>query len=226
MIQPAAKEVWGGWCAEARQGAEQRWRWVQTREMRRLGAREWLRLLKARLVRLETMGILDYRESQRLKLLNFGELSRPDQDRLRRTDVRAPKNIVGLALAPPPGAPGQSQVDRSLRLLNGQCLVEGTLGLQVLIDEAAARTVGMNIQIRGMDPRVDHAVYLRYDQDTEQMGLGPVSHFCAHWHHGRDPDAPGAEDHDPRLPALIMDPLEVIEILIETFFPLGPASLA
>jgi hypothetical protein len=48
----------------------------------------------------------------------------------------------------------------------------------------------------------------------------------AHWHAGDDPDAGDAEDHDPRLPTSILDPLAVIDILVETFWPQGPDNLA
>ena len=57
------------------------------------------------------------------------------------------------------------------------------------------------------------------------MGTGLVTHFNAHWHAGEDPDATDAEELDPRLPSLILDPTAVLEVLIETFFPHGPGDV-
>jgi hypothetical protein len=83
----------------------------------------------------------------------------------------------------------------------------------------------MNVQLSGFDPIRSRPWYLRYDLDCVPMGANPVAHFRAHWHVGDEPDADDAEMYDPRLPSLILDPVAVIETLIETIFPNGPADL-
>jgi hypothetical protein len=113
--------------------------------------------------------------------------------------------------------------DRALHLTDGKHLHAGRLRLQVFVDDAESRLVGMSIQLRGR--REQSPVYMRYDLDPVQMGEGPVTHFRAHWHLGKDPDAPAAEDEDPRLASLMLDPVAVVDILVETFFPGGPADV-
>jgi hypothetical protein len=68
-------------------------------------------------------------------------------------------------------------------------------------------------------------VYLRYDLDALQMGTGPVAHFNAHWHSGDLPNAADGEEFDSRTPSPILEPGAAIDVLIKTFYPLGPAAL-
>jgi hypothetical protein len=170
---------------------------------------------------LQEVGIFGPGEQQRVQRLNLGELARSDQTRLRGTGRHVDYTVIGLAGRPPE----QPLIERSLQVADSRRLRAGALSLQVIVDEREERVAAMNVQIRGGDElRGGRAVFQRYDLDFAQMGDGPVSHFNAHWHMGEDPDASPAED-DPRLPALILDPTEVIDVLIETWLPQGPKDL-
>lgn len=233
-------EAWTAWREVSRGAAAQRWAKAEKIEKLTKSGKRWFDETRTRLVHLTELGILAPREQTRIAQLDYGQLASADQQRLDASGLRR-RNLFAFAVAPEDkdkaserlGAQagssddaGDKRLARSALTLNpGKYLQDGKLSFQVFIDDHAQVPLGMNIQLRGIDPmRKYRPVYLRYDLDVVQMGekAGPVTHFQAHWHTGDDPDAGDAEDHDPRLPSLPLDPLAVIEILIEMFFPNGP----
>ncbi len=211
--------TWKEWREASRSAAAERWDKAQEVERPKKKGKEWLNETRRRLVDLAGLGILAPREQIRVRPLDYRKLASADQQRLDESGLDR-RNLFAFAVASE-----DERLARSALTLNpGKRLRDGRLSFQVFIDENAQVPVGMNIQIRGTDPgRENRPVYLRYDLDVVQMGekAGPVTHFRAHWHTGDEPDAGDAEDHDPRLPSLPLDPLAVIDILIETFFPNG-----
>lgn len=219
------KTLWNTWREEARQRAEKRWAAALRMERPSRKGKDWLQQTVMCLTRLTQMGILQPREAGRLKEIQLRALAGSDRKRLEGAGIGS--HVYAFGLAQDPAAPGEPLASRSLQLNDGQRLRRARLGLQVFIDEREGKPVGMNIQLRGTDPgRGERPVYLRYDLDAVQMGSGPVAHFNAHWHMGEDPDADEAEDRDARMPSLPLDPLAVIETLVETFYPSGPEDLA
>jgi len=242
-----AREIWQQWRQRSRAAAEARWRLLghdtepeskrggTSKEpaplVRRLDGRQWETELRKRLRELQDIEILQPGEQQRLKRVEFRELSRPDQKRLEQADKH--KGLYAMALAKKTALDGATLAERFLRLTDGKRLRAGRLNLQVFIDDPSRHLVGMNIQLQGQQVRVDaktetesvHGLYMRYDLDAVEMGerMGPVTHFRAHWHLGVDPDA--SEDLEPRMPSLVLDPVAVLDVLIETFFPKGPDDL-
>ncbi|MDC0710410.1 hypothetical protein POL68_18175 [Stigmatella sp. ncwal1] len=242
-----AGERWRQWRQRSRQAAELRWRQLghdpepegkphgaleaPARQVRALDGRQWENELRKRLRELQDIEILQYGEQQRLKKVELRELSRPDQKRLEQAGKR--KGLYAMALAKKTPQDDTPPPERFLKLTDGQLLRGGRLNLQVFIDDPNRHLVGMNIQLWGQQVRVDtktgqmaeHGVYMRYDLDSVEMGeeKGPVTHFRAHWHLGADPET--SEDSDPRMPSLVLDPVAVLDILIETFFPQGPDGL-
>lgn len=162
-------------------------------------------------------------EIPHLTELGFSDLSHADKDRLEKAKIK--RHLYAFGVASNPDAPDEPLAARCIRLNDGRKLRDGKLSIQVFIDESQKLPIGMNIQLRGHDPDRKRQCYLRYDLDVVPMGSGQVTHFRAHWHAGDDPDGHDAEEHDPRLPSLILDPIAVLEILFETFFPNGPADL-
>lgn len=215
------KAAWAAW--QSLSYARAKTRWDREREL----SRDRLacetgdacrRAIQHHLALLHDVGILRPGEAQRVKELDFGSLAGSDQTRLQRT--RRPQDYTVLGLTGRP--PEQKLIERSLQLNDGHRLAGGSLSLQVIVHEKARRVVAMNLQLRGFDRRRNgRKTFQRYDLDFEQMGDGPVTHFNAHWHTGDDPDDSLAEE-DPRLPAVILHPTEVIEIFVETWFPRGP----
>lgn len=171
-------------------------------------------------------GEVQPREQSRVAEVVVAKLASADQDRLRQGGLT--RGLFAFAVASDSGAASEPLASRFLRLSPGKRLNDGELSFQVFINETTRCPAGMNIQVRGKDPaRTERPTYLRYDLDIVPMGTksGPVTHFNAHWHFGDDPDGSDAEDHDPRLPSLLLDPLAVLDILIETYFPSGPADV-
>ena len=188
--------------------------------------KQWLADTRRCLVDLAKLEILQPHESGRVCKIEFTQLAMSDQKRLR--GIGAASRIYAFTLALDPAQPQQSLVERYLTLSSGTRLREGRLSLQVFVDDNSCLPIGMNIQLRGIDPARGHrSTYMRYDLDAVAMGesMGPVTHFNAHWHTGDDPDATDAEDHDSRLPSLILDPIAVIEYLVEAFYLNGPSDL-
>jgi hypothetical protein len=216
-----ALDAWKASCAEAKARAERRWEAIQ--KLERPDNNDWFDATSRRMAQFAKAEILGPHEHSRLKKFDLGELEAPDRDRLG-TRVANRRHLVAFGVARDPAAPEEPLRSRSLRLNDGPNVREGKLTLQVFIDLSTKLPVGMNIQIRGLDPHRDRPCYLRYDLDPVPLGSGPVTHFSSHWHVGDDPDAAGAEDHDPRLPSLILDPISVLDVLVETFFPKGPAD--
>jgi hypothetical protein len=239
-----ARELWRQWRERSRQAAQVRWHLLghdtatagrshgtlkePAPRVRALDGRQWETELRKRLRELQDIEILQPGEHQRLKYVEFRELSRPDQKRLEQADKR--KGLYAMALARKTAQDGSTLSERFLRLTDGRLLRDGRLNIQVFIDDPNRHLVGMNIQLQGRRVRVDakteaetvHDVYMRYDLDAVEMGerKGPVTHFRAHWHLGVDPEA--SEDSDPRMPSLVLDPVAVLDVLVETFFPEGP----
>jgi hypothetical protein len=242
-----ARELWRQWRERSREAAEVRWRLlghdIEPQSKRRgtstepaplvrmLDGRQWETEFRKRLRELQDIEILQPGEHQRLKRVEFRELSRPDQKRLEQADKH--KGLYAMALAKKTALDGATLAERFLRLTDGRLLRAGRLNIQVFIDDPHRHLVGMNIQLQGRQVRVDastkaetvHDVYMRYDLDAVEMGeqKGPVTHFRAHWHLGADPDA--SEDSDPRMPSLVLDPVAVLDVIVETFFPEGPDDL-
>jgi hypothetical protein len=223
-------ERWSEWREQSRRAGEKRWHELEkigdklVRRQRK--GKQWLADTRRSLATLSALNILQPHESSRVAEINFGRLAKSDQDRLRGIGVI--KHLYAFAISADPQNPQQSLSERSLSLSPGKRLREGKLSLQVFVDDRRGFPLGMNIQLRGLDPaRHGRSTYIRYDLDAVPMGesMGAVTHFNAHWHTGDDPDARDAEHHDPRLPSLILDPVAVIEFLIETFFPGGSADL-
>lgn len=239
-----AAEAWTEWRGTSRRAAETRWTEAEKLVRPKMSGKEWFRLTRSRLISLAKLGILAPREQGRLAELAYRQLASADQQRINESKL-SPRHLFAFAVAPEenkdkaPDLPGaqtglsdgaeEERLARSALTLNpGKRLRDGKLSFQVFIDEKAWVPVGMNIQLRGTDPSRDNRpAYLRYDLDVVPMGekAGPVTHFRAHWHAGDNPDGGDAEVHDPRLPSLPLDPLAVIEILIETFFPDGPGDV-
>lgn len=229
MTSPRATEIWKTWREEAKRDAEARWSVAESATHREMKGEEWHEKTRARLMRLERMKILAAREQVRLTKLPYDALAPADKRRLDEAGHRRHLYIYGVKrLEDKRQQPDEDQVPlwrNALQLNDGKRLCEGRLSLQVFVDDAKKMPVGMSVQLRGQDPARSRPVYLRYDLDVVPLGSGPVTHFSSHWHAGDDPDAKDAEDHDPRLPALILDPLAVIDILVETFWPGGPADV-
>jgi hypothetical protein len=230
-----AAETWRAWRAASREAAERRWTAAGTLKRAEKSGKQWLAETRTRLIQMTKLGILAPREQGRVAQLDPRQLDPPDRNRLGASGLDL-RRLFAFAVAPETAparrgaegdSVGQDRVGRSVLALNpGKRLREGKLSFLVFIDESTQLPVGMNLQLRGIDPTRDgRPTYFRYDLDVVQMGAGPVAHFRAHWHAGDDPEAVDAEDHDPRLPSLPLDPVAVIEILVETFFPDGPADL-
>jgi hypothetical protein len=222
-------EIWPKWQKKSRGAAGHRWdelKKIADKLIRPRTGKQWLADTKQCLVDLARLEILQPYESARVCKIEFTKLAKSDQDRL--PNIVAASDLYAFALAVDPAQPQQSLVERYLTLSSGARLRDGRLSLQVFVNDDSGLPIGMNIQLRGIDPaRAGRTTYMRYDLDAVPMGetMGPVTHFNAHWHTGDDPDARDAEDHDPRLPALILDPIAVIEYLVEAFYPKGPDDL-
>lgn len=218
------KETWARWQEASFSGAKKRWEAERALFDRRLSGEDGAscgRAIRHHLALLQEVGILAPGHAQRVKELDFDELSGSDQMRLRSTRHQRDYVVLGLT-----GRPSeQPLIERALQLNDGRRLVGGSLSLQVIVDENLARVAAMNIQLRGFDRRRGRKTFQRYDLDFAQMGDGPVTHFNAHWHVGDDPDESLAEE-DPRLPAVVLHPTEVIEMFVETWFPRGPDDVA
>jgi len=228
-----AEEAWNVWRDSSRKDAERRWNALLALERPQKSGKEWLDATRRRLIELTKIGILQPRESGRVRDVVFSKLAASDQDRLKKSGFA--RDLFAFAVAAEQG--GRAAVESGerseslarhfLRLNTGKRLGDGRLSFQVFVKESTRLPVGMNIQICGTDPtRAGRPTYLRYDLDVVAMGTGPVTHFNAHWHAGDDPDGNDAEDHDPRLPSLLLDPVAVLDVLIETFFPDGPDDVA
>lgn len=232
MTSPKAAKIWATWCANAKRDAEARWDAVKNAPRGKLKGKDWQQRTYDKLIELEKLEILAPREHLRLTPLGYDNLEPAHKRRL----VEHRRNLYVYGIKPPKEDETEKQTEKnedhvrlsrnSLRLNDGKRLRKGRLGLLVFVDDATWMPVGMSIQLRGQDPARSRALYLRYDLDVVPLGSGPVTHFSSHWHMGDDPDAKDAEDHDPRLPALILDPLAVIDILVETFWPKGPEDVA
>lgn len=219
-------EAWLAWRATSRTDAEKRWEAVQKVVRPERSGKEWLAATRGRLVNLAKIGILQPHEQGRLQVVEPGKLARADQKRLEKQGLA--RDLYAFAVSAESAAVTEPLASRSLRLSPGRRLRDGRLSFQVFVKESSRLPIGMNIQLRGTDPtRENRPTYLRYDLDVVAMGekAGSVTHFNAHWHAGDDPDGSDAEDHDPRLPSLLLDPLAVLDILVETFFPNGPADV-
>lgn len=218
-----ADAAWKQWCADANARAEVRWKALQGVGLLTKNGQDWLKDIRKRLALLAEMKILGPHEHSRLIEVKFRDLAAVDQDRLKSAGLE--RRLFAFGLARGQAEEEQRLARRSMQLNDSTNLCDGRLGLQVFVDERQGRAVGMNIQLRGLDPHRQRPCYLRYDLDVVPLGKSPVTHFSAHWHAGDDPEGDDAEEHDPRLPALILDPLAVLDVLIETFFPEGPASV-
>ncbi len=218
-------ETWNAWRDRSRKDAEQRWSALEKVGRPKKTGKDWLAETRRRLIELASVDILQPREQSRVAEIHHDKLASADQDRLGSGGFR--KDVFAFAVAAESAGAADKPRERALRLSPGKRLRDGKLSFQVFIDERSMVPVGMNIQIRGEDPARRRPTYLRYDLDVVAMGekAGPVTHFRAHWHSGDDPDAGDAEDHDPRLPSLLLDPLAVLDVLIETFFPGGPGDV-
>lgn len=222
-------EIWPEWRKRSRGAAERRWTEltkIADKLVRPRTGKQWLADTKQCLVDLTKLEILQPYESGRVCKIEFTKLAMSDQNRL--PSIVAASHLYAFALAVDPNQLQQSLVERYLTLSSGTRLRDGRLSLQVFVDDNNGLPIGMNIQLRGIDPaRGDRSTYMRYDLDAVPMGksMGPVTHFNAHWHTGDDPDGRDAEDHDPRLPSLILDPIAVLEYLVEAFYPNGPGDL-
>ncbi|HZH13653.1 MAG TPA: hypothetical protein VE057_04735 [Archangium sp.] len=178
----------------------------------------WLEHIRRRLIELHKMGLLQWGEQLRVVQVELRELSSSDQTRIQAQELQ--RKLYAISLKAPKDQPQQKLAERFLSFNPGKRLTSGQLSLQVFINEEQGRPVGMNIQLRGQDQlRSGKSAYLRYDLDYVQMGLSSVSHFRSHWHAGEDPEHALAEDTDPRLPCLLLDPVAALDVLIETFFP-------
>lgn len=212
---------WLAWRANAKAAADDRWRNADKMERPSMPGAAWLTETAKRFVQLSAIGILQPREQGRIKSIRFDEISTPDQERLKKR--LSPRQLFAFTIASDPSQP--TSRDRFVSLSDGKRLHAGRLSMQVFIDEHVRRPIGMNIQLSGRDPaRSGRPTYLRYDLDPVAMGAdaGPVTHFNAHWHTGDEPDGTDASTHDPRLPSLVLDPLAVLDVLVETYFPDGP----
>jgi len=219
-----ARELWGTWRDASRAAAERRWHEIDRIERPRCSGKKWLEKTQQCLVRLSMLGILQPRESGRIAEINFGRLANSDQDRLK--SIGAAPHLFAFAISSDGQQPHQSLAERFLSLNSSNRLRDGRLSLQVFVCDDLP--IGMNIQLRGTDPAREHRLtYIRYDLDVVAIGaaMGPVTHFNAHWHTGDDPDAKDAEVHDPRFPSLPLDPIAVLQFLVETYYPNGPADL-
>lgn len=198
---------------------------------RRQAAKDWLKELQDRCRLLETMQILRHGQARRIRLVQWDQFAYADRDRMGEAGY-GPRSVMGIAIAhnnegsgtQRPEA-GSSMRGNALYFHDSERLTEGALGFQIFINDAQRGALGMNFQLQGRDRQRDRTVYVRYDLDTVQMGTGPVAHFRAHWHHGEDPDSELSEKVDPRLPAPLLDPGDVLDHFIEYFFPKGPDSL-
>lgn len=221
-------QEWERWCGRSRLAAENRWKMAEGLNPPQRKGKDWERELRKRLVELQTMEILQPGEHTRLQPVDFSKLAKSDQKRLKEAG-KSGKHLYAIGLAGRGSEVASEEstlTDRTLRLTDGRHLQAGRLNLQVFVDDNESRLLGMNIQLRGR--RDQRPIYMRYDLDAVQMGKekgGAVTHFRAHWHLGEDPDASESEDKDPRLASLVLDPTAVVDILVETFFPTGPADV-
>lgn len=205
-------DAWAKWRVDSRARAEGSWSRVQSVGAPSTSGVEWRDGIRRQFQRLMRMKmLLDPGAYLGVEKISFGELSDADQKRLRNR--RDDLYLIGM----------KSPI--GFEFGDGKHLREGRLKLQVFIDVASGRPVGMNIMMRGVLVETGVGDFIRYDLDAVPMGeaRGPVTHFQSHWHHGIDPDrAPVCE---PRLPSPILDPCAVIDLLVETYFPEGPADL-
>jgi len=206
------------WRLDAVKRAEERLVWAKKREGRRSSRPDaWTDTLRKRLVAYYKMGVLAPREQLRLGRLEHHELPASDRKRLsERGLLTRDMNVIGIG---PDKNRGQLDlIDRALQLKHGARLRGGSLRILVYVDRSGL-TIGASIQIQGTDAERNKPVYARYDLDVVPLGADPLTHFDAHWHYGEDPN----DDVDPRWPTLVLDPDEVLDILVDMWFPRAPA---
>ncbi len=225
------RKAWQLWLGEADARARMRWQKAQKHEARRLSGRGWENAIRERLAPLCDLEILKPGDHQRIQHIPVHDLTPSARNAYRRmvqeAEIGAPR-VYPISVAAGRGTAQGAASDRGhglLQFYSGRRLLNGEMSLLVLIDEQAQRPLSMSIQVQGICPGRWQSTYLRYDLDAVQMGTGPAAHFNAHWHSGALPDASDAEEQDPRLPALPLDPDAVIDHLVLRFFPAGPEDV-
>lgn len=225
-VSAGAAIAWDAWDKAAKADAEGRWEEAKKAFSAKRSGEEWLEVIKKRLAPLGQAGLIDFNAHTRVKRIAPEKLppsARTARDRIviANPEIKHSK-IYPISISKEVTDGGDHGV---IGLYPGALLTRGALSLLVFINEEEGVPISMSIMLRGIRRSRQRSVYLRYDLDAVQMGTSPVAHFNAHWHSGDLPNASDGEEFDSRTPSLILGPGAALDVLIKTFYPLGPAAL-
>lgn len=225
-VSAGEAQAWAAWDGTATADAEKRWEEAKKAFSAKKSGAEWLEAIHKRLAPLGRAGLIDFNAHTRVRRIAPEELSpsaRTKRDRVLNANPKIKRRkIYPISISMEETDGGDHGV---IHLYPGDLLTRGSLSLLVFINEEEEVPVSMSIMLAGIRPSRQRSVYLRYDLDAVQMGTGSVAHFNSHWHSGDLPDAGDGEEFDSRTPSPILGPEAAIDILIKTFYPLGPAAL-